>query len=119
MKLNAIERDILLGAVADLVELQATEMPPGYGEGDLKRAILNVQEGLVRCDPSKWTRGPMDDAAFRVAVSRAYARLERWGLVTRERMAYGGGERCTHLAPTEAGIELAKELAEQAGAGDG
>jgi hypothetical protein len=99
-RLSQLEADILVGLIGDLNAIQAKGQPSGYGYSPEKRAWSDVRQGLVRCNPSQWTECDLSDPTQRVAVSRAYKRLESRGLV--ERFAEGG-HVTTHLAPTEAG----------------
>ena len=109
--LNMLERAILVGAVCDLHGLQRTPMPGGYGEGALKIAVRDASEyGLVRCRPNIWLREfDVDSPSVRMATSRAYLGLEKRGLVERAALGWSG-EKTTHLAPTEAGITLVRQL---------
>jgi hypothetical protein len=107
--LNNLDRDILTGAVADLQKFAATPCLPGGGHGELHTAIADARGGLVKCAPCRWVGPTGGDAAFRMAISRAYKRLESRGLV--ERIALGiCGDRVSHLRPTAEGITLAAQL---------
>ena len=107
-RLNEIERQILTGAVNELKRLRATTVPSGYGHGALMAAVRDATEGTVRCDAARWCRDASYDASGRVAISRAYKRLEAMGLCTRIAGGYVG-KSVTHLQLSEAGIALAAE----------
>jgi len=105
--LPPIEKSILLGAAADLAQLRKTPRPTGYGELALKAACYLASRRIVKTDPADWLGGEVSPST-RMAVSRAYQRLESRKLV--ERVAMGAGAATTHLELTPAGVKLAKEL---------
>ena len=106
-KLSNIELEILAGCVADLAEILSRGTPSGYGHGSERIRLADARDGYVICQPGRWLHCDTSDTALRMRVSRAYASLERRGLV--ERIDLGSG-RCTHLAPTPAGKQLAATL---------
>ena len=110
--LTGLEKRILRGAAADLARLRAGKPIRGddrtarpYG---LREAIEDAKHGLVRLAASRWL-GKTLDGAGRMAVSRAYQRLERRGLAERHSLHWAE-ERATHLKLTAAGIEAARSL---------
>lgn len=106
-RLPTLDSQILVGCVDALHRLRQQPQPSGYGHHSDKRRWADAQEGLVRCDPGSWADVNMSTPADRQAVSRAYKRLERLGLI--ERIA-DGGTATTHLEPTEAGKTLVASL---------
>jgi hypothetical protein len=110
--LSSIERAILVGVTADLDRLQQTPLPGVFGDPELKLAIEDAADGLVRCDAARWLGITAGGAAARMRISRAYARLQRRGLVQRVACGFSGAVT-SHLRLTKAGIALAKLLCDQ------
>jgi hypothetical protein len=110
--LNRLELPILLGAVADLERYRTMPAPPYTRDTRMvndRRAIQYAGDGIVRVEASRWLGMGTDLAALRMGISRAYRNLERRGLIERVALGYSL-TRCTHIAPTAAGIELARKL---------
>ena len=79
---------------------------------------LGEYEILVRLSEADRRFLRMSELADKVVHSRSrlthtITRMEKRGLVERVAACMGGG-RCTHLAPTKAGISLVKQLQEKA-----
>jgi hypothetical protein len=106
--LSQLEIDILVNAVGDLKETLAAGFPSGYGNAKAKISYRDAEQGIVRANAA-WSGLPTDDAAVRMKISRAYAGLEKRGLVHRIAMGYEGS-KITHLRPTEAGHKLAEQI---------
>ena len=112
MQLNRIERRILCGAARDLARFAVMPWPDIEAPNALRNrfAISDAREGLVAVQSVEWVgQSTCNDTALRMAISRAYLKLQKHGLLMR--VADGYSEtRCTHLRLTEAGIALAKQL---------
>jgi hypothetical protein len=113
-KLTRLEADLLVGAVTALLAAQSKPVPDGYGYAAEKRISWDAAEGLVRCTPGSWAAVDTSDPAERMRISRAYASLERRGLVERVSQT---GRQITHLAPTAAGMAMAATLTTEADRG--
>lgn len=117
--LSRLESDILCGAVNDLAEYQ--RMGEAYYWPDardtrglnIRIAIMDAADGLVRCQPSEWVANYVGAPSQRMAISRAYAALQERGLV---RLVAAGfsPKRVSHLRPTEAGRAMAATLLTEA-----
>jgi hypothetical protein len=107
MRLTPFDRHMMIGALTALRELQATPMPTGYGDGSLKAAIEDASNGIVRLDASRWMKFHADSPSFRMACSRCYAKLDRYGLWNR--VVGWSGSQTTHLELLPVGIELAEK----------
>ncbi len=113
MKLNRREQLILAGVFRDR-EHWAKQDWDGSGLrstsqlGAYRIRIKDAREGLVAMNSADWL-GNSPTPGDSVLMCRAYARLEKLGLL--ERCNLGYSDRTSHLKLTEAGDEMAKELA--------
>ena len=114
-KLTDLQRFILLGVVADYRRLKRTRVPE-WGPYNVPREIIDLrkakQAGAVVVDAERWTGMKITSDAQRMAVSRSYVALEKMGLIQRMNLSWSG-TRCTHLAPTPAGLKLAAALTKE------
>lgn len=112
--MNKIETSILAGVLADVERLAAA--PPDYFNPDhyaaarQREAVALAQRSIVAVDAARWLGREITPSGS-VAVSRAYKRLERDGLIVRRALGFGEG-KTTHLELTREGEAEAKRLVE-------
>ena len=110
-ELSTVEKQVLLGAVGDIQRLKQRKQLIGTnrvtGYFAFETAVLDAKNNCVRLDAGRWL-DQVIEPSDRMMISRAYARLERRGLV--ERVNFSDEQRATHLEITRAGFKVAREL---------
>jgi hypothetical protein len=112
MKLNQVETKILVGVFKDLARIKASakkkKRPAGFKFFEWKHIVEDSRRNIVRSDSPRWLEVALTPA-HRKAISRAYERLHRLGLIRRD-----AGGPCanyvTHVHLTPIGAELAATL---------
>lgn len=101
MRTRRLDDELLAGVWREVARLRAVDLRPlGYGHGELRIAVADAAEGIVRADLPALVGVPLDEAG-RKAAARALARLEAAGLVVRLRLG-GDAARVTHVQLIEA-----------------
>lgn len=111
-KLTELQTKILIGVVDDVRRLKRQQVPEWgpYNRPKWHTDFLAARKaGAAPVDPAGWSGMGITNNAIRMAISRSYIALEKFGFIERLCLSWSG-TRCTHLKPTAAGVKLAAEL---------
>ena len=108
MQLTTLHRRILVAVLRERDSLLALAPDWRVTDPHVRMKIADARSGFVRLDPWAYL-GHAPDAASRRRLSRAYAKLEAIGMVTRG--SQYGSQRTTMLALSAQGQRVARALA--------